>query len=160
VRKAVWSVDKDQPVWKVRTLQSLIDISIGPRRFMMWLLAGMSALALLLASVGLYGVMSYTVTQRTHEIGIRVALGAQAIDVLKLIVRSGMTLVLAGIVIGLAGAFGLTRLMSTLLFGVTPTDVTTFAGVSVALILVALLACYLPARRAMKVDPLVALRYE
>jgi predicted permease len=160
VRKAVWSVDKDQPVWKVRTLQSLIDISIGPRRFMMWLLAGLSALALLLASVGLYGVMSYTVTQRTHEIGIRVALGAQATDVLKLIVRSGMTLVLAGIVIGLVGAFGLTRLMSALLFGVTPTDVATFAGVSVALIVVALLACYLPARRAMKVDPLVALRYE
>jgi len=160
VRKAVWTVDQDQPVWKVRTVQSLIDNSIGPRRFMMWLLGGLSTLALLLASVGLYGVMSYTVTQRTHEIGIRMALGARAADVLKLIVRNGMILVLGGILAGLAGAFVLTRWLVTLLFGVTPTDATTFVFVPLCLIVVAMLACYLPARRATKVDPLVALRYE
>jgi putative ABC transport system permease protein len=160
VRKAVWSVDKDQPVWKVRTLQSLIDNSIGPQRFMMWLLGGLTALALLLASVGLYGVMSYTVTQRTHEIGIRMALGARGADVLKLVVRNGMILVLCGITAGLAGAFVLTRWMATLLFGVTPTDAATFVFVPFGLIAVAMLACLLPARRATKVDPLVALRYE
>jgi predicted permease len=160
VRNAVWSVDKDQPVWKVRTLQSLIDTSIGPRRFVMWLLAGFSVLALLLATVGLYGVMSYAVTQRTQEIGIRMALGAQAADVLRLVLKTGMMLALTGVAVGLAGAFGLTRLLATLLFGVEPTDITTFATVSLCLIAVALLACYLPAWRATKVNPLAALRYE
>jgi putative ABC transport system permease protein len=160
VKEQVWKVDSQLPLTKVRTLDEVAAASFDARRFNMFLLAIFAGLALVLAAIGIYGVMSYAVTQRTQEIGIRMALGAQASDVLKLIVRNGMGLIIVGVVIGLAGAFALTRLMTTLLFGVTPTDTVTFAVVSLVLIVVALLACFLPARRATKVDPLVALRYE
>ena len=129
-------------------------------RFNSTLLGIFAAVALVLTIVGLYGVMSYSVAQRTNEIGIRMALGARVTDVLTLVFKQGMTLVLIGEAIGLAGAFALTRLIRGMLFGVTPTDFTTFVGVAAMLALVALLATLIPARRAAKVDPLVALRYE
>jgi putative ABC transport system permease protein len=160
VRNEVLALDKDQPVYSIRTLDSVLSESVAAPRFRTLLLAVFAGVALILAAVGIFGVVSYAVSQRTHEIGIRMALGARATDVLKLVVRNGMTPALLGVAIGLAGAFALTRLMTTLLFGVTPTDTATFAIVSVGLIVVALLACYLPARRATKVDPLVVLRYE
>lgn len=160
VKEQIWRVDSQLPLTKVQTMHEVAAASFAARRFNMLLLAIFAGLALVLAAVGIYGVMSYSVTQRTQEIGIRMALGAQASDVLKLIVRNGMTLTLIGTVAGLAGAFALTRLMTSMLFGVTPTDVRTFATVSLVLIVVAFLACYLPARRATKVDPLIALRYE
>jgi putative ABC transport system permease protein len=160
IRREIQAVDKDQAVFNVTTLEQLIGDSILIRRFFMLLLLVFAALALILAAVGIYGVMSYVASQRTYEIGIRMALGAQANDVLKLIMGNGIALTLIGIVTGLAGAFALTRLMAGLLFGVSTTDAITFLSVSVGLTLVALLACYIPARRATKVDPLVALRYE
>jgi predicted permease len=160
VKEQVWRVDSQLPLTKVQTMDEVAVASFAARRFNMLLLAIFAGLALVLAAVGIYGVMSYAVTQRTQEIGIRMALGAQASDVLKLIVRNGMMLTLIGTAAGLVGAFALTRLMTTMLFGVTPTDVSTFATVSLVLIVVALLACYLPARRATKVDPIIALRYE
>ncbi len=160
VRREILAVDKDQAVFNVTTLDQLRAESILIRRFFMLLLLVFAGLALILAAVGIYGVMSYVASQRTHEIGIRMALGAQASDVLKLLIGSGMVLALIGVVAGLAGAFALTRVMAGLLFGVSATDAVTFISVSAGLIAIALLACYIPARRATKVDPLVALRYE
>lgn len=160
VRRTVWEIDKDQPVSNISTMDQILGESIARQRFSMLLLGVFASLAMLLASVGIYGVMSYSVTQRRNEIGIRMALGAQKFDVLKLTVGQGLKLVLIGVVIGLAGAFVLTRLMSTLLFGITATDPLTFITLSVVLIAVACVASYIPARRATKVDPLKALRYE
>ncbi|HKG48225.1 MAG TPA: ABC transporter permease [Pyrinomonadaceae bacterium] len=160
VRKAVWEIDKDQPVSNIQTMEAILADSIARQRFSMLLLAIFAAVALVLAGVGIYGVMSYSVAQRTHEIGIRMALGAQTGAVLKLAVGYGMKLVIAGIVIGLIAAFALTRVMSTLLFGVTATDPATFTLISLLLIAVAALASYVPARRATRVNPIIALRYE
>lgn len=160
VRKAVWEIDKDQPVSNIRTMEEILLDSIARQRFSMLLLAIFAGVALILAAVGIYGVMSYSVAQRTHEIGIRMALGAQTSAVLKLAVGYGLKLVVAGVGIGLIAAFALTRVMSTLLFGVTATDPMTFGVISVLLILVAAIASYIPARRATKVDPIIALRYE
>jgi len=142
------------------TMHQVVSRSVADSRFSMLLLLILALIALALAAVGIYGVMSQAVAERTQEIGIRMALGARAFDVLKLIVRNGMRVALVGIAIGLGGAFALTRLMTSLLFGVSPTDLMTFAAVSGLLILIALLACYIPARRAAKVDPLEALRFE
>jgi len=160
VRKAVWEIDKDQPVSNIRTMEEILADSIARQRFSMLLLAIFAGVALVLAGVGIYGIMSYSVAQRTHEIGIRMALGAQTGAVLKLAVGYGMKLVVAGLVIGLIAAFALTRVMATLLFGVTATDPTTFTLISLLLIAVAVLASYVPARRATKVNPIIALRYE
>jgi putative ABC transport system permease protein len=160
VKKAVWSVDPEQPVWKVRTVEFLLEQNVAGRRFVLTLMACFAGLAMLLTALGLYGVISYTVAQRTHEIGVRVALGAQGRDVLRLVLSQGMKLVLVGLGVGLVGAFALTRYMESLLFGVAATDPLTFAGVALLLAAVALLACYVPARRATRVDPLIALRYE
>ncbi|MFN2455427.1 MAG: ABC transporter permease [Pyrinomonadaceae bacterium] len=160
VRKEIRAIDKEQAVDNIATMEQLLSDSISLRRFFMLLLVVFACLALALASIGIYGVMAYTVTQRTHEIGVRLALGAQREDVLKLVVGQGMKLALAGVGVGLIGAWALTRVMASLLYGVSATDPVTFAVVSAALTLVALLACYVPARRAMKVDPMAALRHE
>jgi predicted permease len=160
VRQAVWSIDPNQPISNVTTLAKVVDDSIAQRRLNMLLMGLFGGLAMLLSAVGIYGLLSHAVTQRTQEMGIRMALGAQVSDVLKLVLRQGMTLALAGVAIGLGGAFLFTRLIRGLLFGVTPNDAMTFVVVAGVLTIVALLACYVPARRATKVDPLVALRYE
>jgi putative ABC transport system permease protein len=160
LRGTIRQIDKDIPVYNIRPIEQLLSASVARRRFNMILLGTFALLALMLAAIGIYGVMSYSVTQRTHEIGVRVALGAQSSDVLKLIVRQGMRLVLVGVLVGLAASFALTRIMSSLLFGISPTDLFTFASVSVLLVGIALLACLIPARRATRVDPMVALRYE
>ena len=160
LRGQVLEVDQDQPVGSVASMEQLVSRSLAPWRFSMMLLGSFAALALVLAAVGIYGVISYSVAQRTHEIGIRMALGAQSADVLKQVVGKGMTLVLIGVGLGVAAAVALTQLISTLLYSVSPTDVTTFTIISLALAGVALAACFVPARRATKVDPLIALKHE
>ena len=157
LRHEVQALDKDQPIYNVRTMDDVVMNSLGTRRVSMQLFAVFAIAALLLAAIGIYGVMAYTVTQRTQEIGIRMALGAQRSDVLGLVVRQGMTLAAIGVVAGLAGAFSLTRVMASLLFNVRPDDPTTYLAISFLLIVVAFLACYLPARRAAKLDPAIAL---
>jgi len=160
VRGAVLSIDPNQPISNVSTLEKVVDESVAQRRLNMLLMGLFGALAMLLSAVGIYGLLSHAVTQRTQEMGIRMALGAQVSDVLKLVLKQGMMLALIGEAIGLVGALALTRLIRGLLFGVTPNDLTTFVVVAGVLGIVALMACYLPARRATKVDPLIALRYE
>jgi putative ABC transport system permease protein len=160
LRQQVWSIDKDQPVFDVKTMQEVRALSVSLYSFSSVMLGIFAVVALILAAIGIYGVMAFAVTQRTHEIGIRMALGARATDVLALVVRNGMRLAVIGLVVGLAGAWGVTRYLSSLLVGVSATDAITLITVSIGLLIVALLACYIPARRATKVDPLVALRYE
>jgi putative ABC transport system permease protein len=160
VKSQIQMIDKDLPLDEAKTMNQLLAESNSGRRFNMLLLSVFAAVALLLALVGIYGVMSYTVAQRTHEIGIRVAIGAQASDVFRMVISHGMVVTLIGIVVGLLAAFGVTRLMTTMLFGVEATDPTTFIGIALLVALVAFVACYIPGRRATKVDPLVALRYE
>jgi putative ABC transport system permease protein len=160
VREQVKAVDPDQPIYNIRTMNEIRAESVAPERLNLTLLSIFAGIALMLAIVGIYGVMSYAVTQRTHEIGIRMAIGAEPWDVFRMVLGQGMILAVIGIVIGLVGAFVLTRWMTSMLFGVEPTDPLTFTAIAVLLVTVALLACYLPGRRATKVDPVVSLRYE
>ncbi|HZE57366.1 MAG TPA: ABC transporter permease [Chthoniobacterales bacterium] len=159
LRREVQALDKDQPIYNVRTMDDVVMNSLGTRRVSMQLFAVFAGAALLLAALGIYGVMAYSVTQRTHEIGIRMALGAQKSDVLGLVIRQGMTLSVIGVVVGIVGAFALTRLIASLLFGVEATDPLTFLAIPLLLLFVALVACYLPARRAALLDPKIALAH-
>jgi len=160
IRSAVADVDKNVPVYDVKSMDEMVADSGSLRRFDMWLIGAFAVLALTLAGLGIYGVMAYSVSQRTREIGIRVALGAQGWNVLRLIMGQGAKLAVAGVVVGIVGAIGMTRLMASLLFGVSPTDLSTFSVVPLIVLALILVGCYVPARRATKVDPMVALRYE
>jgi len=160
VRSRMSALDKDVPLVNVSTIDQLVGAALRGPRFNAVLIGACAGLALLLASFGLYALVSYSVTQRTHEIGVRIAIGADQPDIFKLIVGQGILLTMIGVAIGLAASFALMPAMSSLLFGVSATDAVTFASISLLLTLVSLLACYVPARRAMKVDPMVALRYE
>ncbi|MFY9574377.1 MAG: ABC transporter permease, partial [Blastocatellia bacterium] len=160
LRSEVWAIDKDQSVYDIKTMDRILTDMMSQRRFNMLLLGVFAGVALTLAAVGIYGVISYSITQRSHEIGIRIALGAQSSDVLRLVVGQGMRLTGIGVSIGLIAAFALTRLMASLMFGVSVTDPITFGIISLLLIAVALFACYVPARRATRLDPMIALRYE
>jgi putative ABC transport system permease protein len=160
IRNEVLQIDKDQPISNVETMENIVAATVAPQKFVTWLLALFAATAMLLAAIGIYGVMAYSVTQRTHEIGIRMALGAGRRDVLRMVVSQGMQLAFIGVALGLLGAVAMTRLMSSLLYGVSATDPLIYGGVSVLLAMVALLACLIPARKATRVDPMIALRYE
>jgi putative ABC transport system permease protein len=160
VKKEVWAVDKLIPVTKVEPMHEVMAVSMAAQRFNMTLMGTFALTALFLAGIGIYGVISFSVTQRTHELGVRMALGAQTADVLRLVVGHGLKLTVIGVAIGLAAAFAVTRLMESLLFGVSATDPATFVSVAAILAGVAMLASFVPARRASKVDPIVALRYE
>jgi len=158
VRAAIRAVDKGVVNYNSRTMNDVVSNSAAPRRVPMLLLSAFAGVAMLLAMLGIYGVTSYYVTQRTHEIGVRMALGAQIVDVLKLVLKRAMLLAVIGIGIGIAGAVAVTRYMTTLLFDVQPVDAMTFAGVGLVLLAVVFVACLVPARRAAKIDPLEALR--
>ena len=160
VRSEVFAIDKNQPVYDVKTLAQRVNDAVAVSRSLMVLFAAFALLALVLGAVGIYGVISYSVTQRTHEIGIRMALGARAANVLSLIMKNGLMLVLAGIAIGVGSAFGLTRFLATLLFGIEPTDSVTFIVVSSVFFVIAMIAALIPALRATRVDPVIALRSE
>ena len=159
-RNQVKAIDSDQPIYNIRTMDDIRGESVSAERLNLTLLSIFAGIALVLAIVGIYGVMSYAVTQRTHEIGIRMAIGAQRGDVFRMVLSQGMLLTIIGVVLGLIGAFGLTRLMATMLFGVRATDPATFVAISALLLVVALCACLIPGRRATRVDPVVSLRYE
>jgi len=160
LREQVRALDRDLPVFGERTMTQVAAESMSRRRFTMQVFGLFGILALLLAAVGIYGVIAYSVTQRTREIGIRVALGASRSAILRWVLKQGLVLTLAGVVVGLLGALALTRWLRSLLFGIGPTDIVTYGVLAAVLTIVALLACYIPARRATKVDPLIALRYE
>jgi len=160
ISNEVWAIDKDQPVARIRTMEQLLSASVSQPKFRTLLIGVFACVALLLAAVGIYGVISYSVTQRTHEFGIRMALGARQGSILKMVVGQGLRLALIGTGIGLAGAYFATQVLSSLLYGVSATDLLTFVYISLLLTGVALLASYIPARRATKVDPMIALRYE
>jgi putative ABC transport system permease protein len=160
VRRAVAEIDSREVVYNVQTMNEVVSNSFAARRLSMMLLGVFAALALVLACVGIYGVISYLVGQRTHEIGVRMALGAQRRDVLRLVIGHGTRMAVMGVAIGIVAALGLTRLMANQLFGVSAHDPLTFVGVGMLLIIVAVAACYIPARRAMRVDPMIALRHE
>jgi putative ABC transport system permease protein len=160
VRAAVRALDPNVPVYEVRTAEGLIDLSLGPRRFNMYLLACFATIALALACVGLFGIMAYVVSLRTREIGIRLALGAAPAGVMRDVLGQALRLTVIGVTLGMVGGLSVTGAMRSLLYAVEPTDIVTFASVPLVLLFVSMLACYIPARRAMRVDPLIALRSE
>jgi putative ABC transport system permease protein len=160
LKSTIWEIDPTLPFYDTQTIDALVSQSLATRRFMTQLLAALATLAFALAAAGIYGVLSFVTAQRTREIGVRIAMGAQRSDILRMVIGEGMSLVCAGVIVGVLAALGATRLLGGLLYGVSPTDPLAFAATITGLSVVALLACYLPARRATRIDPLAALRSE